>query len=95
VEDDISRYEYLINHGGLGEEDQEDLVKRINGLRRHISELQTEFKEDLARSLIDVVSDATSMYVMSYSEAVYTVDEWLLSDQPEISLPWLEVFDED
>ena len=90
--DEIRQYieDRTFNHDTLT-----DLEWRIAHLQSDAVELESGFNELLATRLIEIVGDATNLYVMPFHEALYTVEEWIRSETNEISLPWAEVFDED
>ena len=52
-------------------------------------------KTKLAEQLVDIVSEATDVYVMPLKDALYTVGEWLRSEEEEIELPWLDTEDDE
>lgn len=79
----------------LSEEANRDLERRIAYLYSEAAELESRFNDTLATRLIEIVNDATNLYVMPFSEALYTVEEWIRSDTDEVSLPWTEVIDDD
>lgn len=90
--DEIRQY---IEDGALNHDTVIDLEWRIAHLLSDAIELESGFNELLATRLIEIVSDATNLYVMPFHEALYTVEEWIRSETNEVSLPWAEVMDED
>ncbi|MFT5047898.1 MAG: hypothetical protein ACI8UP_004898 [Porticoccaceae bacterium] len=67
----------------------------IDDLHSEAAELESGFNDSLATRLIEIVKEATNLYVMPFHEALYTVEEWIRSDTNEVSLPWTEVIDDD
>ena len=67
----------------------------IDGIREKITAYRKKFKENLAVTLVDIVSEHTDLYVMPLRDAQYVVSEFLKLDESEISLPWLEHIEED
>jgi hypothetical protein len=79
----------------LNDEAIRDQQQRIEELDRRATEMELGFNDALATTLVEIVRNATNLYVMPFHEALYTVEEWIRSDTEEVSLPWAEVIDED
>ena len=77
------------------EEAIDDFRQEIQFYQGEILELQTQLRDRLANTLLDVVNNATDLYIMQYAEAQFLVDQLLRDDTDTISLPWLEEFDDD
>jgi hypothetical protein len=84
-----------INDSTLNDEAIRDQQQRIEELDRRATEMELGFNDALATTLVEIVRNATNLYVMPFHEALYTVEEWIRSDTEEVSLPWAEVIDED
>ncbi len=95
VREQIVDLQRRLSGPSLNEDAREDLNKQLAQQREKLMELNQELKESLARDLMDIVSEATGAYVMPYTDALYTVGEWLRSDIDELELPWLDISDDE
>lgn len=95
IDSEIADLRNEIQNGSHNEDVLRELQQRIDANQERAQRRSTEFRESLARQLMDIVSDATDLYVMRYAEATYTVDEWLRSDLDQIRLPWTELPDDE
>lgn len=95
IETQISQLHERLNSASLNDAASEDLRAQIAQRREDIIDVYKDFKEDLAHQLVDIVSEATDIYVMRLDEALYTVTEWLRSEEEEIELPWDDFTDDD
>ncbi len=95
IETQIAQLRERLNSASLNDAAAEDLRAQIALRREDIIAVYKDFKEDLAHQLIDIVSEATDIYVMRLDEALYTVGEWLRSEEEEIELPWDDITDDD
>ena len=86
--------EYLEARPSLNEETVRERESRIAELQQQASDLELEFNNMLATRLMDIVNNATNLYVMSFQEALNTVEEWRRNEGTDINLPWTEVIDE-
>jgi Skp family chaperone for outer membrane proteins len=82
--------DHVLNHDSVIE--QEYLIADLHS---EAAELESGFNNLLATRLIEIVREATNLYVMPFHEALYTVEQWIRSDADEVSLPWTEVVDDD
>lgn len=93
--DEALEVQQYMDDSRLSEEANRDLERRIADLNNEAAELESGFNDTLATRLIEIVSNATDLYVMPFHEALYTVEEWIRSDTDDVSLPWTEVIDDD
>ena len=95
IEGQIAQLRERLNLHSLSDAAQEDLVAQIALRRQDIIDAYKDLKSDLAHELVDIVSEATDIYVMRFDEALYTVSEWLRSEEEELELPWDDITDDD
>ena len=93
--EEISILRERLETGGQNDEGRRDIERQIQFYFDQSQSLREGLRETLALQLIDIVSEATDLYAMPYSEALFTVDEWLRVEDEQIQLPWAEVFDEE
>ncbi|MFK8078032.1 MAG: pilus assembly protein TadG-related protein [Granulosicoccus sp.] len=91
ISTEIDRLRHEISNGSHNDDSLREMQQRIDLLQDRAEQLQDGFTDTLARQLMNVVSDATDLYVMRYPEAINTVKEWLKLNLDEVRLPWTEL----
>lgn len=92
IQEQIESIRAQIDSSSPNEGALEDFQRDIQSYQAQIYALRSELRDRLANALIDVVSDATDLYIMKFDEARFLVDQILRDDSDTISLPWLEDF---
>lgn len=88
---EVGRLRDGISNGSHNDDSLREMQQRIDFLQDRAEQLKDGFKDTLARQLMNIVNDATDLYVMRYSEAIHTVEEWLRLELDEVRLPWTEL----
>jgi len=62
--------------------------QRIESLKLQIFLLKKRFEPDLARTLIEIVAEATDFYQMPFNDALMVVQEWQSEGVQLVNMPW-------
>jgi len=84
-----------LDNPSLNEKAKEAIKFDIAHQRNARTEVWAGLKTELAEQLVEIVSETTDVYVMPYKDALYTVEEWLRSEEEEMELPWLDTTDDE
>ncbi|NND92942.1 MAG: hypothetical protein HKN42_18945 [Granulosicoccus sp.] len=91
----IQAHRLRLDDRHLNEEARAEVERVINRFELELADRRDAFERDLALQLMQIVNDASSLYVMRLKEAAYLVGEFLRSEETELRLPWLEFLEED
>jgi len=92
---DIAALERRRDNNSLSRAEAVEVEQEIKMLNDEVQLLTSDFEPELARTLMDIVADATSFYRMPFNDALMVVQEWQSEGEQLVGLPWDEEFDDD
>ena len=95
LEDAIKDNQALIDAADPGDESVYVYYLQNASLEVELASAGDDFKDELASALMSIVNQSTDLYVMSRREALYLVGEFLRTEEAELTVPWLEIIEED
>ncbi len=95
LENEIKDYQALIDAADPLDDVVNVYYLQIVSLEAELLSAGDGFKDELASALMTIVNQSTDLYVMGRREALYLVGEFLRTEEAELTVPWLEIIEED